>query len=418
LFFAATWVVSLKNNHSYTYVSYDGGTPLLTFDWLGVARSSAIDPDDDLVLTSYDDVTTSTSDDIFVQKGAGPPQPLTESATPQTNPSIAAGANGFLVSWSENSGIGMRVYARRFSASVQPQEEPRVVDAATSPQEVAGFPTSAIVSTGDTYLVAWSGASARRMNARTGEWIDPAPFTLRMLSMASNGTDALALTLEACGIDSCVAARRVAMTGEPLLFDPVTLPGVTPGSYPAIASNGHDYLAVWADVRCTHGCPISPSRILAMRLGADGSHLDATPMELTSFSGFPSSPSVSWNGESYLVTWVAGDGLFAAYISSDGNVQSIGALGDGVKAIAAGGDFMILRRRLNGFAEAWEGRMLNGTDWFPIVSRTNTAFAAPILASNGAYLMFAYDRIDETAGHVGRVFLDPRVFASRQRLVR
>lgn len=415
--FAATWVVSLKSGHSLTYVSEDGGTPLMTFDFIGGAEGSAFDPDDDLVLTSYNDPATSTDDDIFIQKGTAWPQPLTESGATQTNPAIAAGPNGFLVSWAEDSGAGRQIFARRFSADGQPQEQPHNVFSATVPEEVAGFPSSSIASAGQSYLVAWGEQFARRMDANTGEWIDPSPFAFPLMTMASNGSSVLALTYEPCGPSLCSYARHVAMTGEPLLFNPVPLPGVTPASYPAIASNGHDYLAVWVDLSCPFGCPITHSRILMMRLGADGAHLDPAPIELTTNDGFSSRPSVSWNGKTYLVTW-SGNGLSGAYVSSDGTVQPLGALGDGIEAIPAGGDFMILRLRLTNPGDVWEGKMLSGTDWTPIVSRPNTSLAAPVAATNGGYLMFAYARVDETAGHVARVFLDPRVFASRQRLVR
>jgi hypothetical protein len=214
------------------------------------------------------------------------------------------------------------------------------------------------------------------MNARNGEWLDSNAFPLRDFAIASNGQDALALTLEMCGTATCVEARHVAMSGEPLLFDPVPLPADTQ-SAPLLASNGKDYLAIWADHQCiqtTHGCLVSHSRIVAMRLGADGSHLDPAPIALTDFSGFPVPTSVAWNGSAYRVTWAAFGVTSGALISPDGSVQLLGTLGDDEPAPAA--------------------------------------------ASNGGYTMLAYARIDDAAGHISRVFLSPRAAVSRRRAVR
>ena len=155
-----------------------------------------------------------------------------------------------------------------------------------------------------------------------------------------------------------------------------------------------------------------------MRLGADGSLIDRAPVALTGFNGFIANPSVSWNGTTYLVTW-QDRGLSGAFISSDGNVQQLGTIGDAAYgyAAAAAGNFLLIRQVVSGASDEWDGKLLGESDseWTPIVTHPNFNFFAPSVSSNGGYVMLAHDRVSEEAGHVGRVFLDPRVFVSRKR---
>ena len=407
--FDVTWTLTVSNTFSSTWVSRDGAPPVQTLSFTGgLAFDSAYDPDADLVFTSMSEPLIRPLSDVWVQKGTASPQPLTGSAADQSEFRVAAGANGFLAAWSEViPGGDRRQFVRRFSADGKPLGDPAMI--ADKPLDSSPL----VASSGDVYLVT-GGSWARRMNARTGEWLDANPFFLRPIAMASNGKDALVLTLETIGNLATMEARRVAMTGEPLLFNPVPIP-VSVFSTPLLASNGKDYLVVWADRQCG-GCPVSYYRILAMRLGADGSLIDPAPIALTGFNGSVSNPSVSWNGTTYLVTW-HDHGLAGAFISSDGNVQQLGSLGEGSYAAAAGSEFLIFRQLISGSGDEWDGRVLGESDWTPIVTHPNLNFFAPAVASNGAYVMLAYERISEEAGHVSRVFVDPRVLATRKRAV-
>jgi hypothetical protein len=53
-------MTEVPNHHMYTWVSHDGGVPVMTFDWIGSEGDTAYDPVNDLVLTSYDDAFTAT----------------------------------------------------------------------------------------------------------------------------------------------------------------------------------------------------------------------------------------------------------------------------------------------------------------------------------------------------------------------
>jgi hypothetical protein len=202
-------------------------------------------------------------------------------------------------------------------------------------------------------------------------------------------------------------ARGVAMSGSAAVSAGTELSNWAVPAHPAIASDGTNYLAVWND-----GPFLSP-HFVAMRLRADGSPIDATPIILGPYS--PDISSVAWNGKTYLVTWTGSDSsLLAAYVGSDGAVQQLGKVADfsnvtSLKAVAHDGTFVIFSQESSPVVNV---TLLDGS--------TSTLDTAGFLdaASDGAHLMLTYARIDPQAGRVSRVFLDPRVFSSRKRAVR
>jgi len=427
--FAASWMVQLPDNHTSTYVSRDGGVPVMTFDWIGYEGDTAYDPLNDLVLTSYNDAFTTMGADVFVQKGSGAPVPLTSSAHQQTNAAIAAGANGFLAAWAENTGTGVTLYVRRFSPDATAQDAPQVADTKPNPNDrFLEFQRSSITSAGNGYLVTWDRTFARRMDARTGQWLDATPFRLLSMAAASNGSDVLALTVENCEF-GCTMARRVSMTGDPVVSDGVKLSDYRVASQPAIASDGNNYLAVWNDgaYDCFPDCVLpAATRVVAMRLRPDGSHIDAAPIVLEPSSPYQAYPSVAWNGSTYLVSWTTDSGysIAAAYVAPDGTIQQLGTIArlntliTSLKAVAHAGEFLILSSHPIPspvpVPDQLSLTLLDGST-IAIETRPTGEFAPPDAASDGLHLMLAYDRVDLQAGRVGRVVLDPRVFPSRKR---
>ncbi|HEV8434305.1 MAG TPA: hypothetical protein VGR95_12895, partial [Thermoanaerobaculia bacterium] len=283
--FFAWWSVAAPNGHTQTYVSRDGGVPVMLSDRIGAVYGEVYEPAGDLLFTNVYDPLTSSGVDVFVQKGSGEPAPLTYSTNDQAGAAVAAGTNGFLAAWTERSGSDSRLYARRFSAEGKPLEEPQIAD--------TNAHYASIASSGGTYLIAWDRSFARRLDAGSGRWLDETPFPIRSMAAASNGADFLALTLDECP-QLCTTARRVSMSGNAAVSDGVKLSDLQ--SQPAIASDGQNYLAVWTDA--------PPNRVLAMRLRPDGSHIDAAPIVVESSSQSLGGPSVAWNGKTYLVAWV------------------------------------------------------------------------------------------------------------------
>src|SRR5262245_55384148 len=86
------------------------------------------------------------------------------------------------------------------------------------------------------------------------------------------------------------------------LDKPVLSPAPVFQSAPTSAFNGTDHLAVWLDSAQINADPLSPRRIMATRVDANGSVLDAKGIIVNESSG---SPKAASNGDNWLVVWEA-----------------------------------------------------------------------------------------------------------------
>lgn len=263
-------------------------------------------------------VTTSTRSgyamglDLFAQKltdalTATAPVSIAHSPLTQSYVSAAAGRNGYLAAWVERGpDPAIHLLVRRVLPDGTFQGLPLEAGRIDPNRFIVDV---TVVSNGSRYLVAWqSGAElfGRRMEADTGAWIDAAPFAIGdgdYLAVASNGTDAVAAWRGDCS-ELCVQSRRIRLDGDPLADSVVTLVERAEPTDFAIASNGTDYLVVWAEGRDFCECPVlDPRQVLALRLRADATKLDASPLVLLGKDAMllPGPPKVAWNGGRYLV---------------------------------------------------------------------------------------------------------------------
>jgi hypothetical protein len=429
--FLASWF----DSEGRVYVSRNGGAPVMTFDCAcyNFGVDAAYEPLNDLLFLSYDDGDTSNAD-VYVQKGNAVPVVITQAAQRQTSAAIAAGANGFLVAWTEEDAAeGCYVYVRRYAPDATPLEDVRVAATDRIHSGISHFSKVSVVASGDAYLVKWDlygFSSARRMDARTGKWIDDEPFVIDLaataMAAASNGKDALAITVGDCDtVLWCpTTVHPISMSGGSST-SPVEVSKLAAQTTPAIASNGSDYLAVWNE--CLVNCKTQGSggsgRLAVMRLHADGTPIDAAPIVLDPATYYFTNLAAGWNGKSYLVTWSTGSGdARAALVGSDGAVQQLGSI-PGLysvsKIVAHAGEFLLLNTNDPGYREPDELRvtLLDGSSTI-IATQPSDAFGPIDGASDGSHLMLTYDRVDDAAGRVGRVFIDPRIFPSRKRAVR
>ena len=103
------------------------------------------------------------------------------------------------------------------------------------------------------------------------------------------------------------------------LDTPVTDPGGGSQTTPAVASNGTDYLAVWADDR---GGDVD---IYGARVSQAGAVLDALGLPIGVAVNAQQSPAVAFNGTNYLVVWSdgrrgSGNDIYGARVSPAGSV--------------------------------------------------------------------------------------------------
>lgn len=252
---------------------------------------------------------------------------LHESARNQYVPAIASSGSGALVVWTEDVGdpqlgemIALRVLpdgsaagpARKIGLTLlNPQ-------ALWSPYEVVSPP--AVTWTGSMYIVTSPAGIVRLLD--DGTVLDREPRPLRETggglhsSLARLGNDVLWVwmtsgTPHQCFSGSCspyaaIEATRLTRTGDEIgtrLSLTLQL-----NARPAVAANGGVALVVWWS--------IYSGEILAVRVSSDGRVVDPNPVRI----GGGERASVATHRDGFLVSWQAGDRVYAATVSSSMSV--------------------------------------------------------------------------------------------------
>lgn len=147
-----------------------------------------------------------------------------------------------------------------------------------------------------------------------------------------------------------IAILTIPAFGETPISDPVIARGASWQSAPASATDGHNFLLVWADGRSGY------SALYATRVAADGSVLDPEGILVSDAVEAAHPPSIAWTGDSYIVVWQQ-YGCWFRRITPDGRIDEtagrvlsdwcqaphVAALGDTaiVAGSRSGGDFTI-----------------------------------------------------------------------------
>lgn len=128
-----------------------------------------------------------------------------------------------------------------------------------------------------------------------------------------------------------IAVLRIPAFGETPVSDPetpVSQPMVARGAAwqadPDSATDGRDFLFVWADGRGGR------SNVYATRVAADGSVLDPEGILVSNPAVGGLAPTVAWTGDSYIVVWQQPNGCGFRRIATDGRIDDrIGMVMDG-----------------------------------------------------------------------------------------
>ncbi len=392
-----------------------------------------------LVITDAFRAGVSTSIDPVVSMTGSPLHPaLSSTATLQAVPQVASSTNGYAVVWNEYGPDGSsRLYLRRFSQALAGAPvDPAPIEVASDP---SGHTIAAsVTAAGDTYVIAWTSATSytgdtyvlRRFSATTGLWLDAEPVPLATayeLVLGSNGDGALAVYSIPCPMDGrCVRARAIATdSGAPLRLNE-TIPASVAAYQISIASNGHDYLIAWDDGVCYYQCDtFNPSRILALRLAADGNALDATPLVVDGTPNVTQEvPSAAWIGNSYAVSWMRNGSILGAHVSSagvtDASRQILPASFNPIshRLVAVGASLLLLTTQesyIGAFTTTTSGV---GVDPESLLTTGEPALLVADQPPNGSVsaaalptgVVIAYDRVEPSAANVARVFT--RAFGS------
>jgi len=461
------WHTSLQTGESIAYVaevSKSTGSEVREISrWPGITSGTAIasHAGHRLAMLAVARLDVASNSDVFAQRlgqrlDADAPRLLSASATVQSEVETAVGANGYLLAWREVGPDGFsRLYLQRLSSAGVVQDE-RPIEARRYAEDPFYPLTRAhmfrLVSSGETYLLAWSEQSsiyARRLRARTAEWMDPEPFLVGRgahFAIASNGLNALVVSTvgstATCNRGGCVSTHQIALDGPPLSGDSVAVSA--PGEHydVAVASNGNDYLVAWSEGfrNCAFLCILSPFRILAVRVRADGARIDAEPLTLHDRQTFPVQPSIAWNGR-YLVVWNAGGTIFGRRVTAEGSIVDDvtvierGAQRDEVaaKVVSWRDRFLLLSRRTAFITDVnrptvWRGVAFRSGDdlagvaslpGVDLVAHDGDTYGSLSAAPGPAALLIAYDKVaNGLLGDVPRVFFQLFTDPERRRAAR
>jgi hypothetical protein len=246
----------------------------------------------------------------------------------------------------------------------------------------------AVASSAAGYLAAWEAGTtirAARFDAQ-GQRLDATALAVSAAGqgarVAFDGTGYFVAWFQG----NSVSASRVSTAGA--IAPPVT---VGAGTDPAVASGGGTTLVVW-----------NAGDIVGVRLAADGTVLDATPLQIGVAQNAQLKPAVSFGGGVFLVAWAdqrndATTGVaqtFVARVTPAGAVLDPGGLPltavgarDGAHAVASDGNAFLVSWLVNSTVMAMrvgaDGSLLDGAPRALASSSVSTTLA-PASAFDGA----------------------------------
>jgi cysteine-rich repeat protein len=328
--------------------------------------------------------------------------PISATTAREAAPSVASNGADYLVAWThaDSSIRGVQVSA---AGQVAPSVQTLVPD-------VGKYTYPELATDGDDYLLAWSddivGADdysgmdvfaakirGADLHAEPGRLVSGAA-SQGSPAVATNGDGFLIAWSESQAIDRSdtkIFGARLSSTGA--IADVVPIQIATAyehNRYPAVASNGVDYLVVWTGGNTAAG-------IYGTRVFDDGSVADPAGILIAGSNG---APRVASNGADYLVAWphyrdTTGDDIRGARITSAGEVSS----SDSAISSSAGRKYQAaLASNGTDFLVAWSDQHNTSTDVYAarvsgagVVSAPaglaiavgTGAQSAPSVASNG-----------------------------------
>jgi hypothetical protein len=272
---------------------------------------------------------------------------VTAGANNELVPEVGFNGSVYLAVWSDSRNYtagGYDIYGVRMKADGTILD----VDAIKISDNPNSEVSPRVAAVGSTFIVVWAryddsymfpnDIRAARVRGPDGVVLDPDGIDLGTASgdrafpaVGSNGTDWLLTWADHRSGDWEVYGTRVGGAdgqvmdpGGILISSTTTMWGTT-----AVASDGQGFLVAWNDDRDTG----SGLAIFAARLSATGTVLDPSGLQVSGWEsysllptgGYLSGPTAASNGDDYLVAWGQYDGdLFASRITSTGDVLDPG----------------------------------------------------------------------------------------------
>ncbi len=243
----------------------------------------------------------------------------------QDSPSVASYGSGYLAVWNDvragYSNVG--VYAATISGSG--------VVLAPDGFSLVTTPTfrfaPSVAASGTEYLVTWSDGRATGLNIwaarvlNNAAILDPDGFPITNDAENHSNSRAAAagqlfLVVFEVGGPRRIGFVRVTESGS--VLDTTTLiSGVSGNQYlPSVASDGTDFLVVWADLKADGGFGISGARV-----AGDGGVLDPMPISISTSVARQTEPRVAFDGERYLIAWETNTDLVGVLMTRGGQLE-------------------------------------------------------------------------------------------------
>ncbi|MCY1075824.1 Ig-like domain-containing protein [Archangium lansingense] len=263
--------------------------------------------------------------------------PISTAANTQKTPALASNGTDYLVVWQDyRNSNQIDLYGTRVNASGTVLD----VSGLALSTAIKSQLSPAVASNGTDYLVVWgdtrNGTAGDVYGTRVtsgGAVLDPSGLALSTAAsgegspaVASNGTDYLVAWMDSRNGTSNfdIFGTRVTPSGEVQEPSGLAITTATGNQqYPAVASNGTDYLVTWMDLRTSWD-------IYGARIFASGVVRDSPAFAISTASRSQQYPSVASNGTDYFVAWqddrtgLSGTtwDIYGTAVSSAGAVQS------------------------------------------------------------------------------------------------
>jgi hypothetical protein len=295
----------------------------------------------------------------------------------QEFPAVAFGGTNFLVvwlGWDNHDLLGARVTCGGAVLDT---------DGIFISTTMDGYEPPAVAFDGTNFLVAWQDyrddISGARVS-RAGTVLDPDGIAISTAAgfkegpaLAFDGTDFLAVWQDGRGQDPYdIYGARVSPAGT--VLDPEGIAVSTAAGwqyFPAVASDGSDFLVVWQEERDSGGTDIYGARV-----NSSGGILDPGGFAITAPSDTHSRPALAFNGTNFLVVWEQYVNhwicdLYGARVSPDGTV--LDPDGIAISTAAGGQRSSALASDGTNFLVVWEDwRSGNPQVYCARVSQTGT----------------------------------------------
>ncbi len=285
--------------------------PPTSLSWPGSAGvAAASNGHNTVVLRSTNPVSIA----LVTPASAGDLRNVASSGNAQRYPAIATDGSTYLVAWEENDGI----YAGRLSLDGTALDgRGRRITTATGAPAVAYDGASYFVSVGD-----GSQTTMVRIDPSNGATLATRTICGDAMHIAGNGTTHIAVWDNCGGTAAAFIDANGAPASTPVSPPPAIT--WRPQVHPAVAWNGTEWLMTWEEEIDTCGgisppnCPAAMVTIRGVRLSAALTLIDTMPITISERS-VPGSSRLASDGHDFLAVW-SSDSVHDRRISASGEV--------------------------------------------------------------------------------------------------